>query len=467
MPIFQKKNLTVANRNTDYNQTVKKVYESLSAFFGYSISNIPDNLDEYIKHGYMYNADVYTIVNLIVKKISGVSWVVNKVVNEKSLRQYKTQGRNLNVKRLVLRAKALEEINEGNVYELLHQPNSKENIDTFASNSAGNLALTGNLYWYTFKPENGVNAGKTTQIMNLPPQITQIVTGNAVMPVAGYKVLYNQTVKYDASEVIHKKFYNPQFDSEPSAHLYGMSPLKSASRLIYTSNESIEANVKLLKHLGAIGMLSPDYSGNNANVQFGPTQADQLQKKMDEKYNNPQYYGKKVVTAMPMKWQSFGMNAEELAIIDLQKFTFTKLCNVYGLDPNLFGTDTMRDNNKQQAARDAWTNCLMYYLDVIREALNEAIAKPWSDDQNKYFIDYDISTVEELQSDMDKITDQALKSYWLTINEKRSLTSWDTLDDGDVFAIPAGLMLKGNLSPDHQFDMSLLSGIGEYGVKYL
>jgi hypothetical protein len=60
-----------------------------------------------------------------------------------------------------------------------------------------------------------------------------------------------------------------------------------------------------------------------------------------------------------------------------------------------------------------------------------------------------------------------LKSYWLTINEKRSLTSWDTVEDGDVFAIPAGLMLKGNLSPDQQFDMSLLSGIGEYGVKDL
>jgi HK97 family phage portal protein len=462
MGIFRTKNITPANRNTDFEKAIKQVYTSLSAFFGYSITNIPDNLEQYIKYGYLYNADVYTVVTLIVRKISGVPWVVNKVVNEKALRQYKSAGKQLNVKRLVMRKKAMEEINDGPLVELLNQPNNRESIDVFASNSAGNLALTGNLYWYAFKPENGVNRGKTTQLMNLPPQITQIITGGPANPVAGYKVLYNQTVTYKPEEIVHKKFYNPEFGTEPSAHLYGLSPLKAASKLVYTSNESIEANAKLLKHLGAIGMLSPDPSASN--MEFGATEASQMQKKIDEKYNNPSEYGKKVISAIPMKWQDFGMNADELAILDLQKMTFQKLCNVYGLDPNLFGTDTMRDNNKMQAARDAWTNCLLYYLDIIRDALNEAF-KGWSDEQNQYYIDYDISTIEELQRDIEKLVDQAVKSYWLTMNEKRALTAWDEVDGGDVYAVPAGLMLMDKLEPTPTLNMNLLSGIGEYGIK--
>lgn len=448
----------------DYQQAIEKVTRSLSAFFGYSVTYIPDKLEAYIKDGYLLNADVYTVVNFIVRKTSGVSWNLYEVKDKKALKRYHNRTKKLSSQAQSMKVKALEEATDSELFDRLMKPNDAQGVDTFVSETIGLLALTGNFYWYALKPENGPNRGKTVQLMNLPPQLTQIITGSPAQPVAGYKVLYNHTVKYDPQEVYHCKLFNPEYGPNPASHLYGISPLRALSRMTYISNESIEANAKLLKHLGALGFITPEaaYSGD-----FTPEQGAALQKAIDKKYNNPSEYGKKVVASIPMKWQAFGQSVEDLAIMELQKVSFTKICNAYGLDPNLFGTDNMRDNNKQQAARDAWYNCIMYYLDKVKEGLNYTLADTWSTDGKQYYIDYDLSDVEELQRDMELMTRQAMANEVITVNEKRRMTGFDELEPsqgGENFIIPAGKRIIPALQPD-QFDGVQMAMIGEYGVK--
>lgn len=462
MAFFQSTKKYKPEKGPEYAELLGKVTRALSAYFGNTITNLPDKIEAYINDGYLLNADVYTIVSYMIRKISGVNWMVYEVKDTKALRKYKATKRPLTLKAELLKTKALEEATDSELFERLQYPNDGQAIDAFASESVGYLALTGNYYWANNGPDTGPNRGKVTQAMNLPAQITQIVTGSASDPIKAYKVLYNQTETFDAKTVYHCKLFNPAYSNDPYTHLYGLSPLKALSRIVYTSNESIEANAKLLKHLGAIGVLTPDsaYLGS-----FTTEQAQSLQKGIDQKYNNPSQYGRKMVSSIPMKWQDFGMSVEELAIIDLQKLTFTKLCNAYGLDPNLFGTDTMRDNNKQQAARDAWYNCLMFYLDKIKEGLNNTFAASWSKAEGKkYYIDYDLSDVEELQKDYELLTRQAMANHVISVNEKRRVTGYDDLpagQGGENFLVPAGLMVKQSFQPE-SLD---LEKFGEYGQR--
>jgi HK97 family phage portal protein len=452
MALFQSKK--ELNPVRDYSQAIDKVMRSLSAYFGNTISWIPDKFDEYIKNGYFYNADVYTVVSFITRKVSGIPWQLYQVKDKKQYNRYKSMRNPISLKYQVSRVKSMDEITHGDAYDILQNPNKNQSIDAFVSEAVGFLALTGNMYWYAFKPTSGINRGKVTQLINLPSQIVQIVNGTPANPIEGYKVLYNQEIKYAKEEIYHGKFFNPDYSGDPSASLYGLSPLRAASRLIYTSNEAITANAKILKHLGAVGMITPD------GMEVTQTQAQALQDSIEQKYNNPDYYGKKPFSSIPVKWVNFGMSVEDMAVMELQRYSFAKICNIYGLDPHLFGSEQMRDNNKVQAAKDAWYNCLMYYLDFVKEGLNKTIASSWGDDLH---IDYDISAVEELQKEMGQIVEQASKMYWTTINEKRVLTNYDTVPDGDVYALPAGLILQKTLEPRSL--QGLLSGIGEYGQK--
>jgi HK97 family phage portal protein len=463
MPLFRSKSINPVSQ--DYSEALEKVTRSISAYFGYTITNIPDKLEDYIKDGYLLNADVYTVINFIIRKVSGVSWNVYEVKDKKALAQYKGRRNKLSLTSVKARTKALEDASDSDLYSKLQKPNDGQELDTFVSETIGFLALTGNFYWHAFKPELGRNNGKVTQAIIMPSQITQIVAGSPAMPVEGYRVLYNQTVKYNHDQVYHGKLFNPSYGPDPSTHLYGLSPLRALSRMVYTSNESIEANAKILKHLGALGFLTPEaaYDGN-----FTETQGQILQDTVDKRFNNPSQYGKKAVVSIPMRWQSFGQSVEELAIMELQKVSFNKICNAYGLDPNLFGTDVMRDNNKQQAARDAWYNCIMYYLDKVKEGLNDLFAKTWSDASTKYYIDYDLSDVEELQKDMERLTAQIMGNYTLSINEKRAMLNYDDLEaskGGENFTVPIGMKIIKDFTPDQPFDSFLKHG--EYGQRGL
>lgn len=460
MPIFRKKSINPVS--ADYREALEKVTRSLSAFFGLGgITNIPDKLEDYIKDGYMLNADVYTVVNFIVRKISGVTWNVYEVKDEKAARAYDGRKIKLSLKALKLQKKAFEDATGNDLWQKLQKPNDGQGIDAFTSETAGFLALTGNYFWKAFKPEFGINRGKVTQAIILPSQITQIEVGSPAQPVAGYRVLYNQAVRYNHDEVYHGKLFNPYYGPDPAAYLYGMSPLRALSRLTYISNESIEANAKILKHLGALGFLTPQaaYEGD-----FTENHGKVLQQAIDKKFNNPTEFGKKAVVSIPMKWEAFGQSVEELAVMELQKMSFHKICNAYGLDPNLFGTETMRDNNKVQAARDAWYNCMMYYLDKIKEGLNDVFAKTWGEAEGKkYYIDYDLADVEELQKDMERITKQVMDNFTLTIDEKRRLLQNDDLpagQGGSNFAIPAGFRIISSFNTEASLNLN-----GEYGAN--
>jgi len=72
----------------------------------------------------------------------------------------------------------------------------------------------------------------------------------------------------------------------------------------------------------------------------------------------------------------------------------------------------------------------------------------------RYFIDFDFSSISELQDEADKVVDQLAKAWWITPNEKREIMDYGVDEDDELmndYYIPSSLVpMKGtdlNLPP--------------------
>jgi HK97 family phage portal protein len=132
-------------------------------------------------------------------------------------------------------------------------------------------------------------------------------------------------------------------------------------------------------------------------------------------------------------------------LLESLKLTREQLCQVFGIPAVLFSTDSMTDNNYQNAQRDLVTNLIVPLLSTLRDELNRVLA--YGQD---YYLDFDVSQLPELQRDFDKQVSALAQAYWLTPNEKRISIGYEPLEDvnmNDVY-VNSGLIKIGDVSID-------------------
>jgi len=91
-----------------------------------------------------------------------------------------------------------------------------------------------------------------------------------------------------------------------------------------------------------------------------------------------------------------------------------------------------------------YTNAVIPELMKIRDELNRWLAPKYGE---KVFIDFDYTTIPELQEETDKVVAQMSQAWWLTPNEKRSAMSYGKDEENermDEYYIPANLLPLGD-----------------------
>ncbi len=99
------------------------------------------------------------------------------------------------------------------------------------ANSSGWKLITGGRTIWSQMLDMGANAGKPFQLHNLPYQEVSIIATTNQFPIVeqAYVMTNLAEAYFPKSQVLHDKYQNYDWDVN-GAHLYGMSPLKSALR---------------------------------------------------------------------------------------------------------------------------------------------------------------------------------------------------------------------------------------------
>jgi HK97 family phage portal protein len=410
-----------------------EMYAKLMQNLGGNPVYIGDDMETYINDGYLFNPTVYSIVSFIAQKAGSIPWYVYEVKNEKALRLYKSASPHLGIKRSIVRTKALAQVEGHELEGLFKKPNPLQGWSEFIEQQVGFKLVTGNSYTHCIGPTNGINAGLIKEMWVLPSQIIAPIPGGRMQPVKGYTYRPDQTVTIPAEEVIHNKYWTPEYAS--GSFLVGLSPIRAGRRVITRSNSSYDASVASFQNMGAYGMIT----GKPGEAALTDAQAEMIEKRLAKK-TGPKNAGKTLVTSADILWQQMGMSPVDMNIIESDKMDLRFICNLFHVPSELFndaGNKTY--SNTKEAGSAVYTNAVIPALTQFRDSFNAFIEPRY---KGRFFADFDTSMISELQEDVQYLASALSQCWWVNGNERREIMGFEIDEINPImneYMIPAGL----------------------------
>ena len=335
------------------------------------------NQTNVIDDGYAKNADLYSIVRKISTSASTIPL---------KLYDIKADGEK-------------ELIEDGELYNLLQQPNRLQTFTEFLDESMIYLLLSGNNYINGYK---SLGMGDVFRELNvLSSQFVTIESGGIESPIKSYLYQDTRNITFDADDVMQVKYPNPKGDG--SDRLYGLSPLEAGNMALQSSNNIYDAKGNIVKNSGVNGMIS---SGSERSLT--KEQGDAMQEAWDKKNRNTSKYGQNLVTSAQVTYQQLGLSPDKLQLLEGSIQDLRALCRIYSVPSQLFndvaGTTF---NNMDTAKKSLYTEAVLPNLNLWLQSFNNWFISDWSKHDNKnYCLEADISSIEVLQQNQREEADK-------------------------------------------------------------
>jgi len=430
---------------------------------GQIIFDWEDN-EKFVKQGFQQNADVYTCIDLIIKKGAECAYSIYEVkpgVSKKDLKIYENmcmaEGVQARLKSIQLKNQLFDEVKDSNnpILKLLANPNPRQNYEEWVSDLLGFFLCNGNGY-ILGNSDSEVNIGKKlwSQLYSMPSTFMQIVSGGYLEPILGYKLAttYAEPVAFPADQIHHFKSFNPDF-TLTGANLYGQSPLKAIYRNILKENQGADELLKQMKNGGAMGFISPE--GNDSKLT--PAQLGLLKEKIIEAKGGDELMDRIFPSTGPLKWTQIGLPSTDLQLIESLNMDTKKIYSAFHVPITFSGSEQASSfNNVNTHGKQLIYNAVMPNLRKIKDSINTFVCNPYRKAFGKeYYFDFDISSYQEMQTDQVELTNWLEKSWWLQPNEKREAQGYDQDQDPlmNKTYVPSNLVPIEDLSLDQAFNV--------------
>jgi HK97 family phage portal protein len=372
-----------------------KLYDILLRYFGKGqmLWN-KTNLQHIVENGYLFNPDVYSIINKIIHTASMIDWQMMEVKDDKAFRKYKNYKRSKNLDAMSeYSRKSMEPVEDHPLLNLLEQPNPHTTGILFDQSLLGYYCLLGNSYINKLTI-TGSPGGVPGELYVLPAYMVKIILGRGTEPIEGYSIdqWNNSSYKYLPEDIYHFKTFNPDYSQ--GQFMYGATPSMIPS--LEKSNESYTAAVTLIQNLGAMGILS---SGNDDILD--PEQAKKVRDKYATEYGGSKNRGKILIVGHKMEYVNMAQSISDLNLIQGQKQDFLTFCRIFGVDSRIMG-DVERSTyaNMNEARKDFIMNRILPLKYMQSEAYNKFLLPLYnSTSTKKYYLDIDYNSIPELQTD--------------------------------------------------------------------
>lgn len=398
-----------------------------------------DGRPSYVEKGYDANATVYSIVSQQAEKASTVPIILYNIKDKEAFKKYKVLASSITSKSIAetekWRKKALEEIGQHEILELLDRPNKSQTGAEWKEQMIGYMKLTGAGICSKLRLDS---SNKIQELNILPAQFITLLTKYAggIAEIDRYEINGISNMGWAADDIIHVKYPDYRW-TEDGQHLFGMSPLRAGSTTRQRNFDSELAGMKILQNGGSKGLLVP--ASDMQRLDEG--QADMLDERLNEKVNGVKNKGAIAIGQISMDYLDFGLTAVEQDILNTEKYTDEKLCRLFKHPPVLLLTERATLANYEQGLKQLVTQVI--YNDVSRlcAALNKSLIPEYADLKGKAYFAPDITGLPEMQQDIKDMVAAGKEAYWLSFDEKRALTNYEAdPEHGKKYFIPSNLI---------------------------
>ena len=409
----------------------------------------------FVDDGYVANDIVYSIIKLITDKAKIAPFHVYKVVDEKAAKKYKSLAaqKDINLKELETLHKKAYELYTGDqrLNELLKYPNEEDCWSDLVEQWCGFKLITGNSFIYGKLIEAGNNQGKPFELFALPSQYMAIIANINVFPPtrAGYQLYYGQMWSFDTKEILHDKYFNPQW-GVTGGQLYGQSPLRAAAKNLTRSNEAKTAAVASFQNGGPAGVLF--MNDERFDPTSGQAQAQALKTAVSQK-GGAANFNSIAVSGYKVDWKQIGLSPVELNIIESEKWDLKALCNIYGVPSQLLNdSDSKTYNNQREGEKALTLRCAIPLLNSLTENLNRKLHTDWGYKGTNLYVDYDLSVYGELEANKAEQTEWLNTAWWISPKQKLDIMNIEVPDyipteELEKLYIPTGLQTIDQFQP--------------------
>ena len=409
----------------------------------------------FVDDGYVANDIVYSIIKLITDKAKIAPFHVYKVVDEKAAKKYKSLAaqKDINLKELEQLHKKAYELYTGDqrLNELLKYPNEEDCWSDLVEQWCGFKLITGNSFIYGKLIEAGNNQGKPFELFALPSQFMAIIANINVFPPtrAGYQLYYGQMWSFDTKEILHDKYFNPQW-GVTGGQLYGQSPLRAAAKNLTRSNEAKTASVASFQNGGPAGVLF--MNDERFDPTSGQAQAQALKTAVSQKGGSANF-NSIAVSGYKVDWKQIGLSPVELNIIESEKWDLKALCNIYGVPSQLLNdSDSKTYNNQREGEKALTLRCAIPLLNSLTENLNRKLHTDWGYKGTNLYVDYDLSVYGELEANKAEQTAWLNTAWWISPKQKLDIMNIEVPDyipteELEKLYIPTGLQTIDQFQP--------------------
>ena len=364
----------------------------------------------YITEGYNKNPLVFAIVQWKARKAAAIDFkVVQKDQNGKKL------------------------IKDHPVLDLIYNPNPLQGKQEFFEQYHGFKYLTGNSYIWGAGPGEGPNKGRAQEMHVLPAPLVEIVSGANYDPVSGYRVIYGGQSTFDdfpEDQVMHSKYANYYFVNGNQD--YGVSPLLAGWATLQKYNSNIDSRKAAFDNMGALGMLieKDDWAA------YTDEQRRRAQAQFDKKYKGKDKKGSIIYTGGEFEYINFGANPVDLQLIEDAQASAVDLCNLFHVDPRLFGIDSTY-TNLAEARKISYVDGILPEVKAFCDEFNRWQMPQWG---KNLYLEPDTSNIEELQPDLEKMAGWLQNAHYLKETEKREMMGKEPDPELDLYLYPANLI---------------------------
>lgn len=410
---------------------------------GQTVVWLNNSRGDFIDAGYMADNIVFALSKWKANKIKNCPFVLYRVKSKRKYAKYKALMTNPTnesfQKAMQLKSQAMEIVEDHALLTLLDQPNQGMTGAEFKEAEITYRDMVGSSY---IRIHKGLGSGKVTELELIPSQEVMIRVGADGYP-AFLSLTRNADINIPYDEIIQTRHFNPKF-SWQGEHLYGMSILESASKLLVKHRESIDAEAEAFKNRGARELIFPQDS-NFADYD------DTTIKRVNQQLNDKLTEGgnaRVVANAIPLGSIKIGMSPVDLNILESNIALKKDFCAMYGISPLIFDwSNNSTYNNLLEARKMSLIDGVIPYQEDLKDSLNKKLVPLFGSD---LVLDWDYQAYPEMQSDLQEQTDRLAKSFWLTVDEKRVEQDYPALNtpNSQMPLVPSNLTNLEDLGMD-------------------
>lgn len=320
-----------------------------------------------------------------------------------------------------------EELPENHpLVKLFGYVNTRSTLHDLIESTVLYLELTGNSYWEQVRLSD---KAPVVELYSMMSSRTKVVPG--AKRVAGYTYAINGKIqRLEAYEVFHVLYPDPNDD------WYGISPARSAARLIDADAAQIKAEKALWENRAApsaIVMLEKEMQSE---------QMDYIAQRWKDAHAGPHNAGKTAFIAGAKSIQFMSLTPQEMQALERLRFTKGEIMQLYGVYPVIYG-----EVNESATRENAFTQRIEYHERTVKpkarriqDALTERFVPTCGIKglENVYAeFDYsETSLQKQLRTDQARANAPMVAQGVLTINDVREELGEEDVAYGDTWFGP-------------------------------